>query len=286
MNSVKLICSTVAAALLASTIDVCVAAADEEARSAAEIAAELANPNTVLGSLTFNLDYIAFDGDIAGADRQEAIRLTFQPSLPYPLGPGFNLFVRPAIPIVLKQDLPDATGFKSHGVDLGDIGFDAALGKSFSNGWILIGGLVGTLPTATDDALGKDQWALGPEAAIAHVSRSAVFGVLLTHQWDVAGEDDYDTNLTGGQYFYTFNLKDGWQILASPTFAYDHEAEGGDDWTFPLGIGASKTTFLGGKAWKFGVQYWHYVEQADLFGPDWQIRFSVTPVVPLPWGGK
>jgi len=33
----------------------------------------------------------------------------------------------------------------------------------------------------------------------------------------------------------------------------------------------------------FAVQYWHYVKQADAFGPDYQIRFQIAPVAPLPW---
>ena len=49
-------------------------------------------------------------------------------------------------------------------------------------------------------------------------------GILLTHQWDVAGEDDFDTSITGGQYFYNFNLGKGRQIAAGPTFSYNHEA--------------------------------------------------------------
>lgn len=87
-------------------------------RSASEIAAELANPNTTLGSLSFNLDYV---------------------------------------------DVPTARGFEDAGFNLGEIGFDAAIGNSFSNGLVLVGGVVGTMPTATDDDLGRDQWLLGPE---------------------------------------------------------------------------------------------------------------------------
>jgi len=49
-----------------------------------------------------------------------------------------------------------------------------------------------------------------------------VFGVLVSHQWDIAGEDAVSTCITGGQYFYSINLRDGWQIAGSPTFSYYH----------------------------------------------------------------
>jgi len=252
--------------------------------SAEEIANELANPNTSLGTMNFNFDYIKYKGNLPGASSQRAKRITFQPSLPYKLSETSNLFVRPSIPLILKQDVPDSNGdFDSKGLDLGDITFDASLTKALPNGIVIIGGLVGTLPTATDDALGLDQWLLGPEFAVAVVRKWGVAGILLTHQWDIAGEDDFSTSITGGQYFYSINMGDGWQINGSPTFSYNHKADSGNKLTFPLGVGVSKTTIIAGRPWKFGMQYWHYVESPDLFGPDNQIRFTVSPVVKLPW---
>jgi hypothetical protein len=84
---------------------------DEQAESdspgsAADIAAELANPISTLGSLNFNLDCVSDVSDLPGADDQGALRMTLQPVLPYPLGGGVNLFVSPAIPVIFKQQLP------------------------------------------------------------------------------------------------------------------------------------------------------------------------------------
>jgi hypothetical protein len=235
--------------------------------------------------LNFNLDYITYKGDLPGASDQSATRLTFQPVFPYPINDTTNFYLRPAVPVVISQDVPTAGGFDNKGVELGDIGFDAAVGKSLPGGYVVVAGIVGTLPTATDDALGLDQWLLGPEVAFGKVSKWGVLGLLVSHQWDVAGEDSFSTSITGGQYFYTFNLSDGWQISASPTFSYNHNAASGQEaWTLPVGVGVSKTTILGGRPWKFGLQYWQYVKQADAFGPDWQVRFTVTRVVSLPWG--
>ena len=256
---------------------------EQAAKTADDIARELANPNTVLGSLNFNFDYFTFKGDLPGASDQSATRVTFQPVFPYPISGSTNFYLRPAVPVVIAQDVPTADGFENKGVALGDIGFDAALGKSLPGGNVVVGGLVGTFPTATDDALGLDQWLLGPEVAFGKVSKWGVLGLLVSHQWDVAGEDSFSTSITGGQYFYTFNLSNGWQISSSPTFSYNHKATSGQGWTVPVGFGVSKTAILGSRPWKFGVQYWQYVKQADAFGQDWEVRFTLTPVVSLPW---
>ena len=54
-------------------------------KSASKIAHELSNPNNSLGSLSFNLDYITYDGDLPDANDQDAWQFSFQPILPYHL---------------------------------------------------------------------------------------------------------------------------------------------------------------------------------------------------------
>jgi len=257
---------------------------------AEEIAAELANPNTALGTLNTNFDYITYDGDLPGASDESAFKITLQPSLPYPLGGGTNFFIRPAIPIIIDQPVPGPDGsFESMGVELGDIGFDASLGfsiKKEAGSNIIIAGVAGSLPTATDDALGLDQWLLGPELGFFMVRKWGVMGIIVSHQWDIAGEDSFDTSVTGGQYIYNFNLKGGWQIFSGPTWSYNHKADSDNAWTLPAGIGLAKTAILKGRAWKFSFQYWNYVKSPEAFGMEHQFRFVVGPVVSLPWKGR
>ncbi|MCL2919239.1 hypothetical protein [Shewanella litorisediminis] len=250
-----------------------------------KIARELANPNTTLGSLSFNFDYITYEGDLPNADDQGNFQVSFQPILPIPISAGTNLYIRPNFQFISDRPIYDAgsNDFRDADFGMGDIGFDVALGHSFSNGIVLAGGIVGTMDTATEKELGNDQWLLGPELAVGYVQKWGVVGLLVTHQWDIGGANDKDTSITGGQYFYTFNLGQGWQISASPSWSYNNEADSGNKFTLPLGIGVAKTTKLGNTPIKFGFQYWNYIQNADPFGPEQQFRFTVTPVVPLPW---
>lgn len=266
----------------------CAAAAQET--DAEAVAQELSNPNATLGSLSFPIDYIRYDGDLDGASDQAAWKLNFQPSLPYPLGERTNLFFRPLVPIVLSQPVPDGSGgpqpasFDDRGVALGNISYDVAIGHTLPGGVVVVGGVVGSIPTATEDGLGPDAWLLGPEAFLGYGAAWGFVGGLFSHQWDVGGGES-SVNVTGGQYFYTFNLPNAWQIQGQPTWSYNHDAEEGQRLTLPPGGGVSKTTLLGTMLWKFALQYWYYVEKPDAFAPQHQIRFVVTPVVPLPWGG-
>ncbi|MEA1889669.1 MAG: hypothetical protein U9N50_07825 [Pseudomonadota bacterium] len=258
--------------------------------SAAEIAAELANPNTAMGTINTNFDFISYDGDLPGASNETAFKVTLQPGLPYPLGGGTNFFFRPAIPIIFSQPIPTPSGsFDTRDVELGDIGFDSSFGFSFKTDGgsnVLIAGLAGTLPTASDDAIGLDQWLLGPELGGFVVRKWGVAGIIASQQWDVAGEDSFSTSVSGGQYIYTINLKDGWQITGSPVWSYNHKADSDDAWTFPLGGGIARTVIVKGRPWKLSMQYWNFIESPDAFGPKHQIRFTIGPVVKLPWKGR
>jgi len=66
----------------------------------------------------------------------------------------------------LAQEEAKAAPKAQSGGDMGEIGHKLA------GHFIIGGGPVGLFPTATDDDLGKDQWALGPAVVFATRPRS------------------------------------------------------------------------------------------------------------------
>ena len=249
-----------------------------------ELAAKLANPTVPVMSIGNNFDYVSFKGNVPGAGDQEAFRYTFQTVFPFKLSNGGSVFFRPGIPVLFDDPVPNGNGgFDSVGVDIGDTGFDLSYGKTTENGIIWGGGLVGTIPTASDDRLGKDQWALGPEFLLGAIGDWGVVTTILSHQWDVSGGGPgVKTDLTALNYIYAFPLGKGWQFFSAPVITYDHTRTE-DQLTIPLGIGLAKTTVLGGRIWKFQVQYWNYVKGSDVFSPEHLIRISINPVIEAPW---
>ena len=147
---------------------------DIKSQSNAELAKELSNPATPLASLDNSFEFFTFKGDQPGADNQTSLTYSFQPSIPFPLNNGKLLFFRPLIPVLLDEPVfnPARNAFDSKGVELGDISFDLAYGGTHDLayddiekdiGLISLFGIFGSLPTATDDAVGSRQWRLGPE---------------------------------------------------------------------------------------------------------------------------
>jgi hypothetical protein len=279
-----------AAALVAvvATPSLGVAQEAHEGKSAEEIAKELANPNNSLASLTFKNQFRWYKGDLPGADDQSNYTLLFQPVFPFPLAPTAsggkpNVFVRPAIPLLVDQPVPKPAGGTldwDGTTAIGDIGFDLAYGVTEKNGLLWAVGMVGTLPTATDSDVAGKQWRLGPELLFAKMEKWGLYGLFPSHQWDVAGwgegkDKAYSTSQL--QAFLKFLPGGGWSVGSLPIMNYDWKAE---EWTVPLNLDVSKTVKWGNTPVKLEVELNYYVEQPDPFGPEWMVGFNVTPVVP------
>ena len=273
--------------------------------SAEEAAKKLADPNATIGQFSIPVDYIHYNGDMPGASEQNAFKLSFQPSLPYAIKKGQNIFVRPLIPIILTQPIITEQGtFQNEGFNLGDIGFDIAYGISFPSKWMTVFGIAGSAPTATKKELGTGRWMLGPEVFGGKATSWGFFGILVTQTWSLnkniaenapAVPDDFiyindayypesnTLSITSGQYMYTVNLKNAWQIQSQPIYTFNHKAAKGNKLTLPLGTGVSKTVLAGSMPLKLNLQYWYYLARADNFGPQHQVRLQIVPVIKLPW---
>ena len=244
--------------------------------SADEIAAELANPNTAVATLTLKTQYRWFTGDLPDAGSQSSPMLLFQPSFPFKLASGDMVLWRPALPLFIDQPVFDAnTATFSGETGLGDFAFDLAYAPKLPGGWLIATGLITAWPTATND-LGTDRFTLGPELLIGKLSKTLVLGVFPNHQWDIGGSGDVDIDLTTIQAFATFLPGGGWNVGSAPIMSYDWNSE---QWTVPLQLNVGKTVMLGGRPWKLSFEINYYVEQPDTFGPEWMIGFNVAPVV-------
>jgi hypothetical protein len=162
--------------------------ADSGTPSKEEIAKEMANPNTALISLKLQTQYFSFDGDLPAADDQDMVKLSLQPTLPFPLENGKTVWVRPGVPYVFDQPIYDISsrqlGSKS---GLGDITLDVQYGTTLENGFLWSLEFSAIFPTASDK-LGSEVWALGPGFQIGRISEKLILGVFANHQWDIAGD--------------------------------------------------------------------------------------------------
>jgi hypothetical protein len=244
--------------------------------SAAEIAAELSNPNTSVATLTFKNQFRWFEGDLANASDQSSYTLLFQPGLPFVLDSGAKVLWRPAVPLLVDNPVLNTdTGEFSGESGLGDIAFDLAYAPKTDPSLMVAYGFITSLPTATND-LGTDKYTLGPEFLIGKIAPKYLYGLFPNHQWDVGGSGDADINLTTIQAFYTYLIGGGWSVGSAPIMNYDWNTE---QWTVPLQLNAGKTVIASGRPWKLSAELNYYVEKPDAIGPEWMLSLNIAPVV-------
>jgi hypothetical protein len=244
------------------------------------LAAKLSNPTAAVMAMKSFLDVIYYRGSAPRAHRA-SFTYSFEPAFPIATkGNKGNLIFRPLIPVQFGEPYIDSTGTVDTAVAFGNISLDSVHGKTWSNGLMFMAGVSTLFPTNSKPELRAD-WAFGPEAMIGHASKKAIAGALVAFTWSFPGAPRKQT--VSGQYFWYINLAEGWQVGSGPTWSYSRETK---ITTFPLGIGARKVVVLGKKNQpvQIGAEAWMYVAQADALGPQWTLRITIAPVIPIPWG--
>jgi hypothetical protein len=255
------------------------------------IGSKLANPVSDLWQLAFSLNAPAFyDGDINSGDPEVGGVLAFQPVMPIPLwGEGedeIRMIVRPIIPIIFSEPIPKGNNDFTHQGGIGDIQLPMLINvpKSKAGNWLLGTGPVALFPTATTDALGSDQFAMGPAVVLGYAGKKNTFGIFPNYFWKVGstGQDGDTANINQGSllYFFNYMLPNAWQVGMNPTIKYNKQATSGNKWTVPVGGYVGKTTKIGRLPVniKFGLEY--SVVSPDDWGQRVAFRLQVTPVVP------
>jgi hypothetical protein len=244
-----------------------------------DLAAKLANPSAPIMALQVFLDVKQNGGSAPGAHRA-SFGVTLQPAIPFPTKKG-NVILRPLIPIEFGATYPTGTGTIGTYTGFGNISLETLYGKTLKSGLLIMGGFGVGFPSATLRAARAD-WSLGPAMVLGYASKKTgnVWGVLPQFMWSLP------TRATNGvfalQYFYAINLGKGWQISAQPNISYALESGALD---VPLGTGIVKVAAFGKKNFpvKLGAQIWGHIPPPGESGPEWTVRFTIAPVVPLPW---
>ena len=248
-----------------------------------DLASKLSNPTAPVMSLRNFLDVRVNGGSAPGAHRA-TLGYTFQPAFPFPTKRG-NVIIRPLIPVDFGAPYFTETGTVQTATGFGNIQMLTVWGKTIKikngGGIMAMGGFDVGFPSATKKELRAD-WSLGPSVVFGYVvpKKQHMFGTIQNFNWNFPRRER--GQLVSGQYFYAFNVGDGWQVAAQPVWSYSREAK---VLRFPIGTGVQKVAALGkkNKPVLFGVQIWGYAPPPGASGPEWTIRFQIAPVVPLPW---
>lgn len=225
-------------------------------------ARRLADPLTGLDHLSVRFDW---DTQIGGFDEGKRQTFAVEPSFSFDLDGGGRLVSRTLVPVIrldgVPGDDPEQTG-------LGDVVQTlyyvpaVAAGSGFHWG---IGASL-RVPSASDDALGRDGTGLGPAVAASWVGERWTWGAQLQHQVIVGGDGD---DLTVVQPFVVREFGRGWSsgIQVDATYEWERDRLKG-----PLTLYARKA-FPSGSASTYafdaGFRYW---VDGPTEEPEWGVR--------------
>ena len=236
-----------------------------------ELAQTAANPIADLVSLPlqFNNDF-----GLGPYDRSASV-LNVQPVVPLA---GGKVVTRTIFPFVWLPDITAESGNLSSG--LSDIVFTAFyVPSSGSTMWGV--GPVLEFPSGGSER-GSQKWSAGLSGVALAQPGNWTLGVLANNVWSYAGDEDRaDVNKGLLQYFIVYQLGGGWYANSAPIITVDWKAAEGQKWKIPFGAGGGKLLFLGKLPVNLQSQAYYYVVKPDA-GPDWQLRFQVQVLFPLP----
>lgn len=239
-----------------------------------DLAKQLANPVASLVSVPLQYNY---DENVGSADQGSVHRLNIQPVAPFTLNEDWNLITRTIVPLIDQNDIP-VNGVGETG--LGDILASQFLSpkEPTTSGWILGAGAVELLPTASEDALGGEQWGIGPTAVALKQVGPWTYGALMNHVWSFAGDDDRaDVNATFVQPFlsYVSAVQTTYSLNTESTYNWDADA-----WSVPLNVNVAQLLNVGGQLFQVGIGTRYWAESPENGPEGWGVRGSLTFLFP------
>jgi len=271
-NSTKVIGFT-----MALLVGACCAWPVMAADDATSLAKAAQNPVASMISLPlqFNMNF-----DTGPEDDLQTV-LNVQPVVPFSLGENWNLITRTIMPVISQ---PDFGVYSKRENGIGDIQFSTFLSPKAptGGGWIWGAGPIVQLDSATDDRLGQGAWGLGPTAVALRMAGPWVYGALVNNVWSVSEDDDRgEVNQFLMQPFinYNFPSSPGRYLTFSPIITANWEAESGEEWLVPLGLGIGQITRLGSQPVNLQAAFYYNVERPK-GAPNYQVRLQFQLLFP------
>jgi hypothetical protein len=244
---------------------------------AASLAKAAQNPVADLVSVPLQLN---MNLDTGPEDDLQTV-LNIQPVAPFGISDDWSLITRTILPVISQ---PDFGVYPKRENGIGDIqlsGFFSPKAPT-SGGWIWGAGAVAQLDTASDDRLGQGAWGLGPTAVALTVSGPWVIGALMSNIWSVdedPGRGKVNQFLAQPFVNYNFPSSPGRYLTFSPIITANWEAESGEKWTVPLGLGIGQITRFGKQPVNLQAAFYYNVERPE-GAPNYQVRLQMQLMFP------
>jgi len=261
--------ATVTAAFVVCAAHAAGAAGEDPAGEAAGQSLEQAASDPTASLMSVSVQDI-YAGSYHQLDGESGNTLLLRSSVPFTTG-SLEHIARATLPIV--TDSPSGESGLSDLVLFDLIVFDKSWGR-WGVGPVLLA------PTATDEAIGADKWAIGPAVGFVARNNKLMWGLFNQNLFSFAGDSDReDVNISILQPIVNYSLPDKWSIGTSEmNVTYDWER---GSWTaLPLGVKLARLVKFGKLPVQFAGGY-EYNFADDFVAPEWTLNFTVKFLFPV-----
>jgi hypothetical protein len=242
-----------------------------EEQDVSSLAKTTQNPVGDVVSVPFQFNF----NNGGGLGDETHFNLNIQPVIPIHLSQSWTLIARTILPLDSFPG-PDLTRFTGTGNIQEQLFFTPARPDKII--WGL--GPMLSLPTATAAVAKTGSWAAGPGGLLLKMTGPWVIGALAQQYWPFSDTNGSpETNLFVLQWFVNYNFGKGWALAAAPLNTANWDAESGQQWTVPLGLGITRTLVFNGQPMTLGVQYYRNLKRPDN-APANQLRFILSLIFP------
>ena len=108
----------------------------------------------------------------------------------------------------------------------------------------------------------------------------------IVQQWNsVAGDPDRpETSQMDIQYIIRRQIRGkGMSVGMGPNITIDWNAPAGENITFPIGLGVTKTVKWGKTPWKLRLEPQYSIIKPEQNGAQWIIRIQIAPIIKSPF---
>ena len=211
-----------------------------------------------------------YTGSFHNLDNEIGNTVLLRSAVPFQTG-SLNHIARATLPIV--TDSPSGESGLSDLVLFDLIVFNESWGR-WGVGPVLLA------PTASDEKLGAEKWAIGPAFGFVARNPGLMWGVFNQNLFAFAGDNSReDVNISIIQPILTFSLPDRWSIGSSEmNLTYDWEK---NEWTqLPLGIKLAKLIKFGPMPVQFSGAYEYNFADNEV-AAEWTVNFTLKFLFPL-----
>jgi hypothetical protein len=240
-------------------------------QDAQALAKKLANPVAALISLPFQNNF-----DFGMGPNEDGFRYTLnvQPVIPITLNKDWNLISRTIVPIIGQTNVVGTSSQFGLGDTIQSFFFSPNKSEPFV--WGI--GPQFLIPTATNEYLGTQKFAVGGTVLVLKQKGKWTVGSLVGHLWSVAGKDSRaDFSTTNIQPFISYTTKTAWTFSLNTESTYEWKSE---TWNVPIHLQATKLVKFGKQPVSVGggLRCW---ATSGPGGPQWcGFRILFTPLFP------